>query len=125
MTTTAPKKSVRTVCEELRVLNSAADDANLNNLLNWLTPEFWTLAVGSIGNITTVLVLLGWVNRGQAEELTKIVTALIGATQVIVLNTALLWKYLSGRQQLRAQLLDAKYRYMETVTLEKLRELRY
>lgn len=117
----ATKKPIDTVREELRVLNSAADDAGTLNLLNWLTPEFWTMAIGAIGNLVTVGVLLGWVSQSQAEDLTKAITALIGASQVIVLNTVLIWKYLTGRQELRAQMIDARYRYMEAVAVEKLR----
>ena len=117
----ATKKPIDTVREELRVLNSAADDAGTTSLLNWLTPEFWTMAVGAIGNLVTVGVLLGWVSHSQAEDLTKAITALVGASQVIVLNTVLIWKYLTGRQELRAQMVDARYRYMEAVAVEKLR----
>jgi len=119
--TMATKKPIDTVREELRVLNSAADDANTTNLLSWLTPEFWTMAIGAIGNLVTVGVLLGWVSQSQAEDLTKAVTALVGASQVIVLNTVLIWKYLTGRQELRAQMIDARYRYMEAVAVERLR----
>lgn len=116
----AAKKSVETVREELRVLNSAADDANVDQN-SWLTPEFWTMAIGAIGNLVTVAVLIGWIDHSQAESLTKALTALIGATQIIVVNSALIWKYIAGRTALRAQMLTARYRYMETVAVEKLR----
>lgn len=117
----AIKKPVEVVREELRVLNSAVEDSGTSKLLNWMTPEFWTMAVGAVGNLVTVAVLLGWVSTTQAEELTKAITALLGASQVIVLNTVLIWKYLTGRQELRAQMVDARYRYMEAVAVEKLR----
>jgi uncharacterized membrane protein YeaQ/YmgE (transglycosylase-associated protein family) len=117
----AIKKPIDTVREELRVLNAAADDAGTAKLMSWMTPEFWTVAVGAVGNLVTVAVLLGWVNMSQAEELTKAITAVLGASQVLVLNSVLIWKYLTGRQELRAQMVDARYRYMEAVAVERLR----
>lgn len=116
----ATKKSVETVREELRVLNSAVDDVNIDNG-NWLTPEFWTMAIGAVTNLVAVGVLVGWIDSSQAESLTKAVTAVVGATQVVVLNSALIWKYLAGRTELRAQMVDARYRYMEAVAVEKMR----
>ena len=116
----ATKKSVETVREELRVLNSAVDDANVDSG-NWLTPEFWTMAIGAVTNLVAVGVLIGWVDQSQAETLIKAVTAIVGATQVVVLNSALIWKYLAGRTELRAQMIDARYRYMEAVAVEKMR----
>jgi hypothetical protein len=116
----ATKKSIETVREELRVLNSAVDDVNIDNG-NWLTPEFWTMAIGAVTNLVAVGVLVGWIDSSQAESLTKAVTAVVGATQVVVLNSALIWKYLAGRTELRAQMVDARYRYMEAVAVEKMR----
>jgi hypothetical protein len=116
----ATKKSVETVREELRVLNAAADDANVDTN-NWLTPEFWTMVTVAGTNIIAVGVLIGWVDSTQAEVLTKAITAIAGATQIIVLNSALVWKYLASRTELRAQMIDARYRYMEAVAVEKMR----
>lgn len=115
----ATKKSVEAIREELRVLNSAAGDGTDTN--TWLTPEFWTMAIGSVTNLVTVAVLIGWVDQTQAETLTKAITAIVGATQVLVLNSALIWKYLTGRTEIRAQMIDARYRYMEAVAVEKMR----
>ena len=109
-----------TVREELRLLNEAVDDANVDSG-SWFTPEFWTMAVGALSNLVAVAVLIGWVDQSQAETLTKAITAIIGATQIVVLNSALIWKYLAGRTELRAQMIDARYRYMEAVAVEKLR----
>lgn len=115
----ATKKSVEAIREELRVLNSAAGDGTDTN--TWLTPEFWTMAIGAVTNLVTVAVLIGWVDQTQAETLTKAITAVVGATQVLVLNSALIWKYLTGRTEIRAQMIDARYRYMEAVAVEKMR----
>lgn len=117
----ATKKPIDTVREELRILNDAADDAGTAKLMTWMTPEFWSVAIGAVGNLVTVGVLLGWVSLSQAEEMTKAITAVLGASQVLVLNSVLIWKYLSGRQELRSQMVDARYRYMEAVAVERLR----
>jgi hypothetical protein len=114
------KKSVQTVREELRVLNAVADDANVDDG-NWLTPEFWTMAIGAVTNLIAVGVLIGWVDQSQAESLTKAVTAIVGAAQIVVLNTALIWKYIAGRTEVKAHMIDARYRFMEAVAVEKMR----
>ena len=117
----AKKVSVNTVREEMRVLNTAAAEAVAESTANWLTPEFWTMVSAAVTNLIAVLVLIGWVNVSHVEGLTQAATALVGATQVIVLNTALVWKYLSGRTELRARMIDAQYQYMAMVAVEKLR----
>jgi hypothetical protein len=116
----ATKKSIDTVREELRVLNSAADDTVVDPN-SWLTPEFWTMALGAVGNLVTVAALIGWIDYSQAETLTKSITAVLGATQIIVVNSALIWKYLSGRTQIRAKMIESRYHYMEAVAVEKMR----
>ena len=121
-----PKKNVETVREELRVLNAAADEAATTVTTavdsgNWLSPEFWTMAAGAVTNLITVAILVGWVDRSNAETLTTALTALIGASQVIVLNTALIWKYITSRTQVKAQMIEARYRYMEAIAVEKFR----
>jgi hypothetical protein len=121
MSTKVPKKTVDTVREELRVLNSAADDVAPANGDSWITPEFWAMAVGAVTNLVAVGVLVGWVDSSQAETLTKSLTAVIGATQIVVLNSALIWKYISGRVAVRERMIDARYRYMEAIAVEKLR----
>lgn len=120
------KKPVETVREELRVLNAAADEAatavtNAVDSGNWLSPEFWTMATGAATNLITVAILVGWVDRANAETLTTALTALIGASQVIVLNTALVWKYITSRTQVKASMVEARYRYLETIAVEKFR----
>lgn len=120
------KKSIETVREELRVLNSAADDAasavnTASGAGSWLSPEFWTMASAAATNLVTVAVLIGWVNHTDADAMLKAVSALLGASQVLVLNTALIWKFLTGRTEVRAAMISAQYRYMETIAVEKFR----
>jgi hypothetical protein len=65
--------------------------------------------------------MIGWVDQTQAQDITKAVSALIGATQVLVLNTVLVFKYLTQRQQLKVEAMRAKYDYVTAVTIEKMR----
>jgi len=116
------KKSVETIREELRVLTAAADDATAVAAKdNWLTPEFWTMATAALTNLMTVAVLIGWVDHTNADALMTAVTAIIGASQAIVVNTALIWKFISSRAQTKAQMVEARYRYMEAIAVEKFR----
>lgn len=117
----AMKKSVSVIAEELRMLNETAEDKSVAGLLDWFTPDFWTTAGTAVTNIIAVAAVLGWVERSNVEGLTQAVVALVGAAEVVILNSALVWKYLSGRQELRAQIVDAKFRYMESIAIEKLR----
>lgn len=116
------KKQAVSVREELRVLNSAADDLQNPAILNWLTPEFWSMATTAVTNLVAVAVLIGWVSSTNADSVVQALTALIGATEALVLNGALVWKYLSSRTQLREQLLSARLQYMETLAIERMRE---
>lgn len=116
------KKSIDTIREELRVLNAAGDDAVARDVKdNWLTPEFWTMATAAITNLCTVAVLIGWVDQSNADSLMKAVSALLVASQVIVVNTALIWKFISSRTQVKVQVAQARYRYMEAIAVEKFR----
>lgn len=117
----AVKKSVSVIADELRMLNETADDKESSHLLDWFTPDFWTMVGTGVSNIVAVAAVLGWVDQSSVAGMTQAVIALVGAAEVIVLNSALVWKYLSGRQEIRAQLIDAKFRYMESVAIEKLR----
>jgi len=121
----ATKKSVETVRAELRVLNDSVNDvatsAEKAADTGWLTPEFWAMAIGAVTNLVAVAVLIGWISQSDAETVTKALTALVGATQIIVLNSALIWKYIAGRTEVRSQMIDARFRYMEAIAVEKLR----
>jgi uncharacterized membrane protein len=115
------KVSVDTVREEMRMLNETANTTAETGVGNWLSSDFWTMAGSSVTNLVAVAVLIGWVNNTQAAGLTQALTAVIGATQVIVVNAALVWKYLSNRNQLRAAILSHRYHYLEATTIEKMR----
>jgi len=119
---TSKKVSANTIREEMRVLSAAADEAvDTSTTLNWLTPDFWTMVSAASTNVIAVLVLVGWIQASQAQGVTQAVAALVGATQVIIVNSALVWKYLSGRVAVRERMIDAQYNYMAMVAVEKLR----
>lgn len=120
------KVSVDTIREDMRVLNAAANEAvDTSSSLNWLTPDFWTMVSAAGTNIVAVLVLIGWIQVSQAQALTQAVAAVIGATQIILVNSALVWKYLSGRAAVRAKMIDAQYQYLSMVAVEKIRSANY
>lgn len=122
----ATKKNVETVREELRVLSDAGEKAVTDATNdNWLSPEFWTMAGAAVTNLVTVAVLIGWIDRSNADALMTAIAALIGASQVIVVNTALVWKFIANRTQVKAQMVDSRLRYLEAITVEKMRAERF
>lgn len=106
---------------ELRELNSNIDAAEASLFGNWMTPEFWTMAATVLTNVMAVGVLLGWLSATDVETLTKAITAIFGAGEVIMVNGLLVWKFIHDRTALRAEMLHAKYRLMESVAVERLR----
>ena len=114
------KQPIDTITEDMRVLNNAVA-GDLNTSDSWVTHEFWAMAAGSVANIVAVLVLMGWVGRTQADGLVVAITAIIGATELIVVNSSLIWKYLTTKAAVKAQMIESRYRYMEYVTVERMR----
>jgi hypothetical protein len=110
----ATKKPISSIREEMRALGQAADEAAVDVTTdnNWFTPEFWTLVVAAATNVVSVAVVLGWLNTADAAELTKALSALLGAAQVIMINSALVWKFLSARSEAKQAAAAAKYQYM-------------
>ena len=105
------KRSIETVRSELRAINAASNDITVD-IGNWRTPEFWTMAAAAVANLLTVAVLVGWLNQSDAEAVSKAVTSLVAATQVIILNTVLVWKYIASRNELRISMYRANCEYM-------------
>jgi len=114
------KKSVTTIAEELRVLGTAVDGKEIAGLLDVLTPDFWATVGTAVTNLVTVAALLGWIHP-NTEGLTQAIVALVGAAEVIALNSALVWRYLNSRQELQTRVAEARFRYMETIAVEKMR----
>ena len=119
-----PKKSVNVVREELRTFGEVVDGTAFEGLDKWLTPEFWTMAITAASNLIAVMALVGWLDHSQVETVTKAVTALIGASQVILVNGLLVWKYLTGRQQVRQQIVAARLRVAEDVVVARIQALK-
>lgn len=89
----------------------------------WATPELATTVVTTVSNLLAVLVLVGWLSASDVETLTKAVTAMIGAGEVILVNTVLIWKFIAARTAIKQQMLSMKYQYVEAVTVEKMRSM--
>jgi len=109
------------VREDLKVLTAAADAAAATELPDVSKSEFWTMVGGVVTNLVTVGVLIGWLDSSSASSLTAAVAAIVAASEALIVNGLLVWKYLAGRAQLRSQLVDSRYRYMETVAIERMR----
>lgn len=117
------KKPVKTQVEELKILT---DFLGFNNdekstVENWFTPELISTVTTMVANVLGVLVFMGWLNVADVEVLTKAVTALVGGVSVIVVNSVLIWKFVAGRFAVKRQVLEMKYRYAETVVVERMR----
>lgn len=118
----SPKTRVpvsQSIREDIRMLAQDADDAVAAPDVS--KSEFWTMIGGVLTNLVTVAVLIGWIDSTNAETVTRAISAVLAASQALIVNGLLIWKYLSGRATLRAQLVDARYRYLETVAIERMR----
>lgn len=115
-----PKKSVVTHTEAMRTFGEVMADTSVAGIDKWLTPAFWTMATTAVTNIIAVLALVGWLDHSQVEDVTKALTALIGASQVIIVNGVLVWKYLTHQAQVQQQILAARLRVAEDVTFARL-----
>lgn len=123
MATTTPKVKVNLpIYAELRELNANIDAEEKTGFDAWVTPEFVTMA-GVVGsNLLMVAMVLGWLTASEVETLTKAMSAIFGAAEVILVNGLLVWKFIHDRTALRAEVIHAKYRLMESVAVERLRD---
>lgn len=117
----AMKKTAVAVREELRIIGEAANDVAAGLPNDWSTPEFWVTAATMITNLVAVGVVLGFVSAGEAEAMTKLLTGLVSATGVLVTNGIVVWKYIASRTAVRESMIDARFRYMEAIAVEKIR----
>jgi len=108
-----------TVREDIRVLGENFGDTGTST--NWFSPEFLTLATTVLSNVVGVLVLVGWVDATQAADLTKAIVALVGAVQAILVNSVLVWKYLSGRAEEKVKRAEMRIEYLKAVQAERVR----
>jgi hypothetical protein len=113
------KKSISTVREELRVLNTAAADNSSEQ--DWITPEFISMATAVVVNLITAATLIGWVEAHHAQELVNAATAVIAGLGAVSANALIVWKYLTSRAEVKAQQINAQYRYMESIAIERMR----
>lgn len=110
---------VDVVREELRVLQSAV--AETDTPANWITPEFVSMVSSVAVNLVTAATVLGWIDAGAAQEITKATTAVIAAVGTISVNGLIVWRYLAGREAVKREAIQAKYRFASDVAVERLR----
>jgi hypothetical protein len=104
---------------EMRVLNAVA--AETQSPTKWVTPELVSM-VGSVAvNLITAATVVGWLDATEAQEITKAVSAVIAGVGTISVNALIVWKYLSGREEVEREVVHAQYRYAETVMVERMR----
>jgi hypothetical protein len=78
------------------------DQDNGTNILNGIfTSEFWTTIGGLVANLVVLLVAVGWVSSDDGSALSGQITAFLAAAQALLVNGALIWKYISSRTQLK------------------------
>lgn len=99
----------------LRVLEELSSEPAVKKE-SWFTPAFWTTVATAMGNLVTVAVLVGWLDASNAADVSKAVVALVGAVEVIFVNTALVWKYISDRRDVEVEQLRTKTAYYQSVT---------
>lgn len=107
------------VREELRVLRSAVSETETPK--EWITPEFVSMLSSVAVNLVTAATVLGWIDVGSAQEITKAVTAVVAAVGTISVNGLIVWRYLAGREAVKREAIQAKYRYASDVAVERIR----
>ena len=114
------KKPVSAPVEDFKFITDwfSKEEADVTK---WVTPELVTTVTTAVSNLLAVLVLVGWLSSSDVETLTKAVTALVGASEVIVVNSILIWKFIASRTMLKKQIMTLKYQYVESVAVEKVR----
>ena len=115
------KKPVDLPVAELRFITDLFSKDEATVVTKWVTPELVTTVTTAVSNLLAVLVFIGWLNNTDVETLTKAVTALVGASEVIVVNSVLIWTFIASRTALKSQLMTMKYQYVEAVAVEKMR----
>lgn len=71
------------------------------------TTEFWISAVGMAGNIVLVLTILGFISREDQQSMTVVITEFVAAIGTVVINGAVIWRYIASRELLKAEHLKA------------------
>ena len=114
------KKSGVTMREEMRLLEDVVVNTPDDQKDRLISPEFWAMAVTAVTNLVAVGVMVGWVDSGTSETLTKALTALIGASEAIIVNSVLIWKYFSSKNQLKEKMMATRLRCAE-LAVERLK----
>jgi 5,10-methylene-tetrahydrofolate dehydrogenase/methenyl tetrahydrofolate cyclohydrolase len=116
--TIAEKRPVDTLREEMRVLNAVASEGVEQK--EWITPELISMISSVAVNLVTAATVVGWLDATSAQEVTKAVSAVVAAVGTISVNAVIVWKYLSGRESVKKEAIQAQYRYAEAVLAERM-----
>lgn len=108
-----------TAVAEMRVLNAVASEST--PVTKWITPELVSMVSSVAVNLITAATVVGWLDATDAQEITKAVSAVIAGVGTISVNALIVWKYLSGREEVEKEVVHAQYRYAETVMVERMR----
>jgi 5,10-methylene-tetrahydrofolate dehydrogenase/methenyl tetrahydrofolate cyclohydrolase len=117
--TTVEKRPVEMLREEMRVLNAAATEGA--DQKEWITPELISMISSVAVNLVTAATVVGWLDATSAQEVTKAVSSVVAAVGTISVNAIIVWKYLSGREAVKKESIQAQYRYAETALIERMR----
>lgn len=98
---------------EMRVMEEVVNDSSATD--TWFTPAFWTTVATALGNLVTVAVLFGWIDSANSDSLTQAIAALVGAAQVIVVNTVLIWRYVVARKEVEVAKIQARTAYIQAM----------
>lgn len=104
---------------EMRVLNSVVSENT--PVTKWVTPELVSMVSSVAINLITAATVVGWLDATEAQEITKAVSAVIAGIGTISVNGLIVWKYLSGREEVEKEVVHAQYRYAETAMVERMR----
>jgi hypothetical protein len=108
-----------TAVAEMRVLNAVAAENTATT--KWITPELISMVSSVAVNLITAATVVGWLDATDAQEITKAVSAVIAGVGTISVNALIVWKYLSGREEVEKEVVHAQYRYAETALVERMR----
>lgn len=76
---------------------------NGNLTPGYMTTEFWTAIASKVAGFVFVLVLIGLLPAGDQQEMTKVIAEIVLGVGALVVNGAVLWRYIASRQALKEE----------------------
>jgi len=97
----------------MRVLSEVAGDETTPT--SWFAKDFWKTAAAGLSNLVTIAVLIGWVKSTSSEELTGAIVALVGAAEVIFVNSALIWRHLTAAKEVEVEAMKMRMMLLQSM----------